>query len=142
MLKLEKIANVDNNFIESYFIECEETIVQNLQIALQNDTKVEKVCESLPLVFGQLVVWDKEKVLKNEQIIYDTLRNINNEYMLNLICLQDGKSYIISSEPNTKQKLEILFNNRFKNNVMELENVWLRKEIIKKAIEIEGEDND
>lgn len=132
--KLEKIANTEENFAEMYFLECEETITKDLKKAIKNDTKVEKVSEHLPLVFGQLVVWNKEKILKQEKIIFDTLNSINNEYMLNLISLKDGKSYIVAQDTEVKRKLEKLFESSFENNIMQLENVWLRKEIIKKAI--------
>ena len=53
--------------------------------------------------------------------------------MLNLISLEDGKSYIIANNECVKIRLERLFNSTFTNDIMQLDNVWLRKEIIKKA---------
>ena len=53
--------------------------------------------------------------------------------MLNLISLEEGKSYIIANNEIVKRKLERLFNKSFNKDIMELDSVWLRKEIIKKA---------
>ncbi len=55
--------------------------------------------------------------------------------MINLICLKEGKSYIMAKDIEAKKNLEILFNKRFNIDIMELEGVWLRKEIIKMAQE-------
>ena len=131
--KLKIIAGIDNNFAEKYFIECEKIITKDLKNAVKNDTKVEKISNILPLVFGQLLVWDKENVLKNKQEIVQTLENIDKEWMMNLICLKDGKSYIIANDSAVKNGLEKLLNGKFENDIMELNDVWLRKEIIKKA---------
>ena len=104
-----------------------------MEKSIENDTKVEKICEILPEVFGQLAVWNKEFILNNKEIIYKTLGQINDDWMFNLISLSDGKSYIIANSEEYKIKLEKLFNKLFENDIMELDNVWLRKEIIKKA---------
>ena len=53
--------------------------------------------------------------------------------MLNLICLKDGKSYLIAEDLKVQKNLEKLFNKKFKADMMELDNVWLRKEIMKIA---------
>lgn len=88
----------------------------------------------LPQVFGQLTIWDKE-IINNIEIIYNTLNNIGDKWMMNLICLKEGKSYIIAKDIEVKKNLEILFNKRFNKDIMELDEVWLRKEIIKMARE-------
>ena len=53
--------------------------------------------------------------------------------MLNLICLQDEKSYIISDDKNVQTELQKLFGSNFEGLIMPIENVMLRKEIMKKA---------
>ena len=106
-----------------------------MKIAIENDTKIEKINDKLPTVFGQLTVWNKKSVVDNKKTIYDTLNNIGTEWMMNLICLQDGKSFIIAPNLKTQKNLEKLLNGKFQDDVMELEDVWLRKEIIKKAVQ-------
>lgn len=132
--KLEKIVEGKENYAEKYFLECQLSIENNLQKAIENDTKIENVNPLLPRIFGQLTIWDKKNILDNKSIIYDTLDNIGREWMMNLICLKDGKSYIIAPNFEAQKKLEKLLNGRFQNDIMKLDNVLLRKEIIKKLL--------
>ncbi len=131
--KLLKIASVNDNYAEKYFLECQQNIERDLKVAIENDTKVEKICDLLPRVFGQLTLWNKEFIISNKEIVYETLNHIDKEWMMNLISLEDAKSYIIAEDTNVKVGLERLFNKSFEDDILELENVWLRKEIIKKA---------
>lgn len=132
---LEKIVGNKIDYSEKYFLECQKGIEEDLIKAIQNDTKLEKVNEIIPYVFGQLTVWDKKNILNNKKVIYETLNEFSNEWMMNLICLKEGKSYIIANNENVKRKQEKLMGSKFKENVMILPEVWLRKEIIKKSLE-------
>lgn len=134
--KLESIIGNTINYSENYFLEYQYSIENNLISALQNDTKLEKVNETIPYVFGQLMVWNKNKIIDNQKVLYDTLKKLGDEWMLNLICLKEGKSYILSDNKKVKKKMENLMKSEFKSNIMILPEVWLRKEIIKKSFEI------
>ena len=114
-------------------MQCQKNIESDLEKAIENDTKTEKVCDILPYAFSQLTVWNKKFIFENIDIIYKTLNGISEEWMLNLISLEDGKSYIIANNERVKKKLERLFDNTFMNDILQLDDVWLRKEIIKKA---------
>lgn len=127
--KLEKIIN-DEDYFEKYFKECQLEINNNLKISIENDTKIENINSILPPIFAQLTVWDKNSILENKQTIYKTLNNIGTKWMMNLICLKDGKSYLIAKNLEVQGNMEKLFHKKFGNEIMELDNVWLRKEII------------
>ena len=131
--KLLKITK-DKKFRQKYFIECQNKIEKNLEQYLIEGTKYEKINEKLPKAFSQLLVWNKDDIIKKEEIILKELKKIDKEWMLNLISLKDGKSYIITDNEKYKEKLEKLFNKKFNNNIMNLKELWLRKEIIKKSI--------
>lgn len=133
--KLEKIIN-DKSCPEKYFNECQLQITENLKTAIENDTKIENITPILPPIFAQLTIWDKEKILNYKQIIYKTLNNLGTKWMMNLICLKDGKSYLLVKDLEVQENIEKLFNKRFQKEIMELDNVWLRKEIIKSSLEI------
>ena len=133
--KLEKIIN-DKSYPEKYFNECQLQITENLKTAIENDTKIENITPILPPIFAQLTIWDKEKILNYKQIIYKTLNNLGTKWMMNLICLNDGKSYLLVKDLEVQENIEKLFNKRFQKEIMELDNVWLRKEIIKLSLEI------
>jgi hypothetical protein len=51
--------------------------------------------------------------------------------MMNLICLKEGKSYLLAKDTEVQKNMEKLFDQKFENQIMELDHVWLRKEIIK-----------
>ena len=82
---------------------------------------------------SQLTLWNKDFIIKNKEKVYKTIDAISPEWMLNLISLEEGKSYIIANNEIVKRKLERLFNKSFNKDIMDLDSVWLRKEIIKKA---------
>ena len=130
--KLERIIQ-DRKYPEKYFLECQSQINKDLKLAIENDTKTEYVSLILPPIFSQLTIWDKEIVLRNKDVLYTILNKMGNKWMLNLICLKDGKSYLIAQDLEVQKKLEKLFNRKFKTDIMELDNVWLRKEIMKIA---------
>ena len=82
---------------------------------------------------SQLTLWNKDCIINNKEKVYKTIDAISPEWMLNLISLEEGKSYIIANNEIVKRKLERLFNKSFNKDIMELDSVWIRKEIIKKA---------
>lgn len=108
-------------------------ISKDLKLAIENDTKIENINSILPPVFSQLTIWEKEDILEHKHIIYETLNNIGTEWLINLICLKDGKSYLLAKGLKVQGNMEKLFNKKFENEIMELDNVWLRKEIIKQT---------
>lgn len=128
--KLEKIIK-DKTYPEKYFKECQIGINNHLKKSIENDTKKENISAILPPIFAQLTIWDKDSILENKQIIYETLNNIGTKWMLNLICLKDGKSYLLAKDIEVQDNMEKLFHEEFQNEIMKLDNVWLRKEIIK-----------
>ena len=133
--KLETIIE-DKIYPEKYFKECQLQITKDLKLAIENDTKIENINYMLPPIFSQLVIWEKEDILEDKQTIYETLDNIGTKWMMNLICLKDGKSYLLAKEIKVKNNIEKLFNKKFDNEILELDNVWLRKEIMKLGLEM------
>ena len=130
--KLSKIANLPDDFTEKYFLECQKSIENDLVKAIENDVK-ERVSDVVPRVMGQLVLWSKEFVIDNKDILYNTLDRLGKTWMFNLISLKDGKSYLIVNDEKYKRNFEQLFNKKFEGDMMELDDLWLRKEILKKA---------
>lgn len=130
--KMQEIVGC-KDFDKLYFNECQLQIEENLEDTIKNDTKTEKVSENLPRVFAQLTVWNKDFLLVNIHKIKQILGDIDDEWMLNIICLQDKRSYIIADNKNIQVKLQDLLESQFDSLIMPLESVMLRKEIIKKA---------
>ncbi len=131
--KLEKIIEDSENYASKYFLQCQEIIERDLKKALENDTKIGIVSKKLPNVFSQLAVWNKNNILDKKKLIFDTLNNFGNNWILNLICLEEGKSYIIASNDLVLQDIKNLLNGNINQYYLECEDVWLRKEIIKQS---------
>lgn len=131
--KLEKIAKSAENYASKYFLDCQKIIEKNLRTALENDTKIGIISEKLPNIFSQLTVWNKDNIFDNKQIIFDTLNNFGKDWILNLICLEEGKSYIIASNTLILQEIQMLLKGKINEYYLQCKNVWLRKEIIKQA---------
>lgn len=134
--QLLKLSNIDNKFAEIYFKECQEKIFEDIAESIKNDTKIGVEGEILPDVFGQLLLWNAKDILENK-IISSVLNEFEDRWMMNLISLEEGISYIISENESVKKNLEELFESKFDGNIMKLNQIWLRKEIIKKALEKE-----
>lgn len=136
--KLENIVDEGKNYAQKYFLECQSNIERDLIKAIEDDTKIENINYILPSVIGQITIWDKKNIIDNKHIICNTLNNIGNEWMMNIVCMQDEKSYIIASNLKVQRNLEKLLNGKFRNDIMELDDVFLRKEIMKMAIELKN----
>ena len=132
--KLEKLANLNFNYAEFYFNECEQTIKNNLKAAILNDTKLDNTGGKVPHVFAQLAVWDASNIIDNINLVHETLSTFKEPWLMNLISLKDVKSFLISNDNTIKSDIEQTFNCTFNNDIAILPDVWLRKEIIKKLL--------
>lgn len=131
--ELVKIGGLDENWRREYFELCFAEISNNLEQAIIDDTKIEHVSESLPEVFGQIVLPSHAefdaKILPGIFQPYD-------EWMMNVISLDDGKSYIYyggKDAESTKNKLERLLGVSARDSMIVLDRFKLRKEIMDQA---------
>lgn len=134
---LLEIADLPDNFTAQYFTECQNAILQDLTVAIQNDTKILQFRTfEQPISVGQLVVWDGNKILQeNQEIIRQTLDSIKPDWFMNLVNVGEGNSYFITENLGVQSWLSELLKVSFNNNVAVADHLWLRKEIIKQDIE-------
>lgn len=132
--KLLGLAKLDSSFGDSYFRDCYRDLDSNLEEYLKNDTKIERVSTYLPEVFGQIITLDIDTILKNLGRVKQAFSEYD-EWMLNVISLSDGKSYLFFGGVSAKEKLETLFLKTAGEHYIELESCMLRKEIMKMARE-------
>lgn len=126
-------AGLDDAWIATYFEECQSAITSDLAQSLQNDTKFlsfagldQKLC------LGQMVVWDARDIIKNDlNVIANTLTDMQETWMANVISISEGKSYFIAQNDAVKKWAENLLEVRFDGSVAEAKRLWLRKEIMK-----------
>ncbi len=130
--KLMEIGNISKDFYVEYFSACESGILKDFAKAIKDDIKMEKV-GVLPEVIGQMVVLDMGN--------FDTekMKNVFAEYpewLMNVISLEDGKSYLYFGGDGVQERLEKLFNKQCDaDDLLVLDKFLLRKQIMKKARE-------
>ena len=121
--ELCELGKLPPTFNMDYFKECyKNTDIHN---AIINDIKIFKINNLLPEVFGQVIVLNDINI----NIINEVFKKYDS-WMINVINLQKGKSYIYYSN-NNRENLEKLFNTKaFQKGLIILDNVMLRKEIV------------
>ena len=128
--ELLKLGKVPEDFYKEYFSACETEITKNFEKAIKDDLKIEKA-GTLPEVIGQMIV------LNLDNFDHKKMEEVFTEYpewIMNVILLEEGKSYIYFGGNDVKQRLEQLFDKKCENdNLLVLDNFLLRKQIMKKA---------
>lgn len=130
--RLVELGSLPQDFADEYFGACYAEIRRDLAGAIRDDTKVEKVSSTLPEVIGQIIV---PKIEDFDASALDAAFAEYPEWMMNVIALKDGKSYIYFSGNKVKDKLEKLFKENAEGNLIVLNKFKLRKEIMKLARE-------
>ena len=128
--ELLKLGNVSEDFYKEYFSACEFEIMKDFAKAIKNDLKIEKA-GVLPEVIGQMIV------LNLDNFNHEKMNEIFADYpewMMNVILLEEGKSYIYFGGKGVRQRLEQLFDKECEDdNLLVLDKFLLRKQIMKKA---------
>ncbi len=128
--ELLRLGKVPEDFYKEYFSACEAEITKDFEKAIKDDLKIEKA-GILPEVIGQMIVlnldnFDQEKM--NEFFA------AYPEWMMNVVLLEESKSYIYFGGDGVRQRLEQLFDKKCENdNLLVLDKFLLRKQIMKKA---------
>lgn len=130
--KLMEIGNLPKDFYVEYFSACESEILKDFTKAIKDDIKIEKV-GVLPEVIGQMIV------LNIDSFDTDKMREVFAEYpewLINVISLEDGKSYLYFGGGTVRERLEGLFEKPCDaDGLLVLDKFLLRKQIMKKARE-------
>lgn len=128
--ELLRIGDVSSDFYAEYFSACETEIMKDFIKAIKDDLKIEKAGD-LPEVIGQMIV------LNINSFNLDEMKKVFAEYpewMMNVISLEDGKSYIYFGGSDVKQRLEKIFGiEAMQEDLLVLDKFLLRKQIMKMA---------
>ena len=129
---LMKRGGLSKNFEDEYFEACYAEVRKDLVKAIRDDTKIEKVSQMLPEVIGQLIV---PRIEDFDASALGVAFAKHPEWMMNVIALKDGKSYVHFSGEEVKEKLEKLLKKKAVGDLFILDKCMLRKEIMKEARE-------
>lgn len=129
-------ADLPNDWTSRYFMECQDAILGNVDVAIKNDMKIlsfksfeRSVC------FGQLVVWDaRQALVEHQAVIREILSNIRPDWSMNLISIGERKSYFVTDNTDMQKWLSDLLGMQFDGNIAIADRLWLRKEVMKQDI--------
>lgn len=129
-------ANLPSNWTTLYFSECQETILEDVSKSIRNDTKMLDFNSlSSTIAFGQLVVWDAKEVIdKHLDTIAKVMKEMKAEWFVNIISVNEGKSYFLADGEEVKKWAENLLSVRFSKSIAHANRLWLRKEVIKQSL--------
>lgn len=135
---LLQIAGLPADWPAQYFGECQEGILADPASALQTDTKtLQFKTFGRPLHVAQLAIWDIQGMLAGHQpALIAAMAAMGPDWFVNIICISEGKSYLLTANPEVQGWLSELLEVQFAGQVATADRLWLRKEIIKQDISI------
>lgn len=134
--ELLPIAGVDESWTAEYFADCQASIENDLRSAIKNDTKTILDTTRLPKTFAQLTLWNGEEfIARRKDDIVEILDATDPDWMLNIIAMEEGCSYLIADNPTIQAKVSELMGVEFEGDIAKTDRLYLRKEILKKAQE-------
>lgn len=127
------IAGLTADWRREYLSEVQKSIEADIVNALKNDTK-RLPYPQLPPIIGQVAVLDASAFLQRERSkIQATLKAMNAEWAVNVISMDENKSYFLTDSKRAEDKLAKALKLTFHDGMAEADRVWLRKEILKAA---------
>lgn len=129
-------AELPDDWTAQYFSECQESILQDVVTAIQNDTKtVTFRSYEQPISFGQLVVWDgKQTLAEHQEQLKATMSAMKPDWFVNLVSVGERKSYFVTDNTDVQTWLQNLLGIEFVGSVATADRLWLRKEVVKQDI--------
>lgn len=131
--ELRKHASIDEEWCQSYFVEVQTSIENDLRNAIFKDIKRVKDTSVLPSRVAQLSIWDSNKLLNRLPEIRLWFNDGSESWMINLIDIKSNCSYFVCDDKSVQQKLEKIFGISFSNSIAKTKHALLRKEIIKQV---------
>ena len=132
--QLKSLSNLPDSWRKTYFDACDTEKAKDYKTAILDDLKAEQVSPLLPSAFGQMILQDPNKI--NYGIIASAFVG-HDAWLMNIISLADGKSYLYFSGEGVKENLEKLFDTPTTNDyLIVLDQFLLRKQIMKLAREV------
>lgn len=131
---LLQLAYLPPDWTARYFTECQESIFDDVQVALKNDTKMMqfKNLNADSIAFGQLVIWDAKKATNEYRSkIEQAMEAISDNWFINVVSINEGKSYFICSNDIVGEWATKILDVHFSDGLAEANRLWLRKEVFK-----------
>lgn len=135
----EELCNrhsIGKEWCSAYFTEVQGNIEDDLKNAMLGDVKCVRDNPILPSRIGQLAVWNSESLLSDLSEICLWFNESFDEWMINIIDIKKNCCFFVCEDAEYRRKIEKIFGVRFDANVAKTECSYLRKEIIKKTMQL------
>lgn len=130
------IGTTVDEFAKWYFSAVSQTIISDPEKALVMDCKTVDVPElKMRLTFGQLTIWDAKDILPQSSKIADIMRKMNQDWLVNIICLAERRNYLLVSSGAVRQYFSKLLDATTSEHWLVTDRLFLRKEIIAKILQ-------
>lgn len=128
--ELVRHGRLERDWPKVYFEECFVNAKQDLAGAIRDDLKVEQVSPLLPETVGQLIVPQIKDF--DQKVLMEVFANTES-WLMNVISLIEGKSYLYFAGAGVQENLERLFGVKAENSYIILQPCQLRKQIFSRA---------
>lgn len=133
--QLVRSSRLPDTWPEIYFTECQTIINNSLEKSIGLDAKMVRLPAFSEAVFlAQLVMWDASSIVSSRA---NDILNILDKQLrpgfMNIVSINNNKSYFIAKNVGIKAWLEQEYEATFRDNIAVMNRAWLRKEIVKKA---------
>jgi len=135
ILSIEELKNhisLTKGWLSIYFNEISESVLNDPENAIRNDTKVEKI-DGTDYSISQIELWDSKKFIDQHRDLIERLLGSSpypNSFLTSP-SISEGKNYIISLNKETRDNLSKAIGAQFEGNLGFTNKLWLRKEIIR-----------
>lgn len=134
--KLTKIANTTlGDFTAWYFSSVSDTVTENLKTSLSQDCK-DITIPGIPhmVTFAQLTLWNSKVIPSKITEIIKIMSSISSNWIASIICISEGKNYILTSSNLLESYFTNLLDLKKQNDYLVSKHLYLRKEIISKML--------
>lgn len=137
--ELSKIGGLSGAWPDEYFAEVQVYIETHLSEAIKNDTKFEIQYPGYEtrVTISQLVVWDGKKLLGQKDKLLVLTELYGTERSINIVSISEGKNYFLTPSVGLRGLYERILGVCYEGLIATSDRLWLRKEIMKQAIEHE-----
>lgn len=132
---LARLAGLSEDWPARYFMECQAALEDKLHIALLQDLKTMEQSCLLPRFFAQICVWNAQGLLQRQRSrIARELGKFSDDWLLNVISIQDRESHLLTGSALSTQKIMTLLDHPGHDAGMVLSPPILRKELVAQAL--------
>jgi hypothetical protein len=136
--ELLEIIKLPKNWVDKYFSDQDNIVFSNPYRETINDTHYENVPQFKDtIIIGQLELWDSRKFINNHLgEVKKALESFGKDvWFFTTPSISEGINYIYTENDDVKKLLSKIVQAKFEGDIGKTNQLWLRKEILKKMYE-------